>query len=282
MPEGFWKNGAKAAFAFCFDLDGDTIWMNKIRHLPGWDQMLKTRSVGSYGPNRGADTILSILRKYELKTTFFVPGSIAERYTPLIERILADGHELGHHGFLHEDDYGSTPDEQLALIEKSQQIFKRISGKKAVGFRCTGALLTETKKNLYNDPNTLYISIDIDDEKSGFIEVDGEKTKAVRVPCRQELDDYIQTVYNHYPPIPTGLPAVMSYEDTVQNFKRELEGAIRYGNAVSTAFHPQISGTPGRSVMLENLCEYVTQNPDIWCTSCEDIANWWLSKSEEA
>ena len=282
MSEGFWKGGAKAAFAFCFDLDGDTIWMNKIRRLPGWEQMLKSRSVGLYGPRKGAYRILEILRRYGLKATFFVPGNIVERYPAVIELILADGHELGHHGYLHEDDYGATVAEQMALIEKSQNEFEKISGKRAVGFRFTGSLLPETRKLLLNDGNTLYVSIDIDDEKCGYIDLDGETTSVARVPCRQELDDYIQTVYNHYPPIPTGLPAVMPYEDVLQNFKRELEGAVRYGNAVSTAFHPQISGTPGRSVMLEKLCEYVTESRDIWCAPCEDIARWWIEHSKEA
>jgi len=282
MTKGFWKDGARAAFALCFDMDGDTIWMNKIQRYPGWENMLKSRSVGSYGPRKGVDRILRILKKYDLKATFFVPGSIAERYTPEVERILADGHELGHHGYLHEDSYGDTVDEQMAVIERSQKVFEKISGKRAVGFRCTSSLLTDTKKLLYNDENTLYISSDIDDEKPGFEDIDGVLTTAVRVPCRQELDDYIQTVYNHFPPIPTGLPAVMSYEDVLQNFIRELEGAIRYGNSVSTAFHPQISGTPGKSVMLEKLIEYVTTNPDIWCVPCEDIARWWLSHRKEA
>ncbi len=30
-----WPNGAKSAFALGFDMDGDTIWRNKTRCLPG-------------------------------------------------------------------------------------------------------------------------------------------------------------------------------------------------------------------------------------------------------
>jgi len=282
MAEGFWKGGAKAAFAFCFDLDGDTIWMNKIRPLPGWEHMVRSRSVGLFGPRKGADRILEILRRYGLKSTFFVPGSIVERYADVVERVLKDGHELGHHGYLHENDYGATVDEQMEVIEKSQRAFLKVSGVRAVGFRCTGPLLVETQKLLYNDGNTLYVSSDLDDEKCEYIEVDGEKTPVVRVPCRQELDDYIQMVYNHYPPIPTGLPAIMPYEDVLQNFIRELEGAVRFRSAVSTAFHPQISGTPGRSVLLEKLCEYVTKSPDIWCAPCEDIARYYRANAKGA
>jgi peptidoglycan/xylan/chitin deacetylase (PgdA/CDA1 family) len=273
-----WKNGAKAAFAFCFDLDGDTIWMNKTRNIPGGELFIKGRSVGLYGPRKGATHILEILRNFQIKATFFIPGIIVERYPEVIERISADGHELGHHGYAHENSYGESPEAQMEIIEKSQNIFEKVAGMRAVGFRCTGPLLPETKNILYNYDDTLYVSNDIDDERIGYEIVNARETHVVRVPCRQELDEYIQTAYNHYPPIPTGLPAIAPYEDTLSNFIRELEGAVRYNNAVSTAFHPQLSGSPGRSIIVERLCEYVTQNDDIWCAPCKDIANWWIRK----
>jgi len=97
----------------------------------------------------------------------------------------------------------------------------------------------------------------------------------VHLPCRQELDDYIQTVYNMYPSVPKGLPRIAPYTSVLGGFIREIEGTMGFGNAVSTAFHPQVSGTPGKAMLLEKLCQYITSNPDIWCATCEDIARYW-------
>ena len=46
-----WKNGAKSAFALGFDLDGETIWINKTRALPNGNAYIKGPSIGQYGTN---------------------------------------------------------------------------------------------------------------------------------------------------------------------------------------------------------------------------------------
>ena len=47
---------------------------------------------------------------------------------------------------------------------------------------------------------------------------------------------------------------------------------ICYGNSGSSAFHPQIAGTPGRAEVFRKFCKYLAENADIWCTTCREIA----------
>jgi peptidoglycan/xylan/chitin deacetylase (PgdA/CDA1 family) len=276
MNGTLWPKNAASAFAFCFDLDGDTIWNNKTRKIKGGESFIKSRSVGLYGPRKGAGHLLALMKKYGMKATFFVPGDIAARYPHVVERIVAGGHELAHHGYFHEDSYGDTVEEQLDVIERSQQVFERVAGRRAVGFRCTARLLPGAQDALFNDANTLYVSTSsIGGEKCRFLTSNGRKTETVLIPAREELDEYIETVFNHYPPIPTGLPGIASYEDVLSNFIHELEGAARFGNVVTTAFHPQLSGSPGKSMIIEKMCRYILSNEKIWCATCEEIALWW-------
>jgi peptidoglycan/xylan/chitin deacetylase (PgdA/CDA1 family) len=58
-------------------------------------------SLGEFGPSVGAPRILDLLAKYGIKSSFFVPGFVAEHYPKLIDEIMREGHELGHHGYLH-------------------------------------------------------------------------------------------------------------------------------------------------------------------------------------
>jgi peptidoglycan/xylan/chitin deacetylase (PgdA/CDA1 family) len=280
LKEVVWPKGAACAFAFCFDLDGDTIWNNKTRGIEGGEAFIRSRSVGLYGPRKGASRLLDIMKRHGLKATFFVPGDIAARYPGVVRDIAEAGHELGHHGFFHEHSYGGTIEEQLEVIEKSQRVFERVAGRRAVGFRCTGRLSPEAAAILYSDEKVLYVSNGIGDERCAFVTVNGRETRVVNIPCRQELDEYIQTAYNPYPPIPTGLAGISCYEDVLSNFIHELEGAARFGNAVTTAFHPQLSGSPGKSMIIEKLCEYITSNSKIWCATCEEIALWWKNHAE--
>lgn len=278
-----WKNGAKTAFSIGFDLDGETIWRNKAVKLPNGEHLLKGISIGKYGPKKGANRILDILKEYDLKSTWFIPAEIVERYPALIEEILSNGHEIGHHGYDHRGNYGKNFDEQVETIERCQNIFKKYAGVKALGLRPTGEILPETLKWAYSEGGFVYSSAGISGEACDYFYINGEKTEAVNIPCRDEqMDDYVQTVLNSYPQVLEGMPRIAPYKNAYENWINEMEGMIRYGNSGSTAFHPQIAGTPGRAIMFEKFCKYLAENDDVWCAPCIDIANYFKNEMEGA
>ena len=272
-----WLNQKKAAFNLGFDLDGETIWRNKTKSLPNGSAYLKGPSVGGYGPKKGALHILDILDEYGLKASFYAPALVVEEHAAVVEEILRRGHELGHHGWDHTGNYGATPEEQIATVEKCQELFLRRTGRKAVGCRPTTAeLLPETVRWLCTDGGFTYMSMGCSRDYCGFYRIGEEETRAVNIPCRDvQMDDYVQTIYSNYPAVLPGLPRIGSYETVYNNWIRELEGMVRFGNSGSTAFHPQVSGTPGRSMMLRRLCEYLANSPDIWTATCEEIADYY-------
>lgn len=54
------------------------------------------------GPNpETTPIILEILRKYQVKATFFLLGKQAEKFPEWVEAINADGHQIGNHGYEH-------------------------------------------------------------------------------------------------------------------------------------------------------------------------------------
>lgn len=276
-----WPNGAKVAFSLGFDLDGDTIWRNKVKTLPNGPAYIKGPSIGQFGTKKGALRILEILDEFGIKATWFIPAVIVRDHAKLIEEILKHGHEIAHHGLDHTGQYGATFELQKERIELCQEIFLKYTGVKARGFRTTGALLPETEMWLYSDAGFLYSSAGLSGEKCGYYSVNGEKTAAVNIPCRDEqTDDYVQTVYHSYPAVLVGMPRIAPYEGVYSNWIREVEGAVRFGNSGSTAFHPQIAGTPGRAMMLRRFCEYLAENKDVWSVPCIEIANHYKSVME--
>ena len=247
-----WPNQAKSAFNLGFDLDGETIWRNKARRLPGGDSFLKGPSIGGYGPRKGAYRILEILKEFDLKATWFIPAVMIEEHQAVVE-----------------------------YVEKSQELFLKYTGRKACGMRPTGALLPETEKWLYDGGGFLYSSAGTSGEGIGYYYVNGEKTKGINVPCRDEqMDDYVQTVLHSYPAVLEGMPRIAAYDVVYTNWIREIEGMIKFGNIGSSAFHPQIAGTPGRAIILEHFCKYLAENRDIWCTTCKNIADYYRAELE--
>ncbi|CAL9675321.1 Undecaprenyl-phosphate 4-deoxy-4-formamido-L-arabinose transferase [Actinosynnema sp. ALI-1.44] len=56
------------------------------------------------GPDpRWTPQVLDVLRREDVKATFFVTGVAAAQHPDLLERIVADGHEVGLHTFTHVD-----------------------------------------------------------------------------------------------------------------------------------------------------------------------------------
>lgn len=276
-----WPNGGTTAFAFGFDLDGDTIWQNKIRQYPGWEDFVKGPSVGLYGPDRGAYRILEIMDEFSFKSTWYIPTDIVEEYPSLVREIAANGHELAHHGWDHREDYGQTFEEQRRYIDRCQKVFEDIAGVRPVTFRPCGALLPETEAWLYQEGGGICISTDVIGDAMEYYTAGGKKTRAVTLPGRVELDDYILTVFNSFPAVLTGMPRISPYRDTLSNFIREVEGAVRFGNSVCTCSHPQVSGSPGRSIILREFCQYLESNPKVWVSTCQDIAEHYRAVVED-
>ena len=111
--------------------------------------------------------------------------------------------------------------------------------------------------------------------------VNGTATCGVNVPCRDEqMDDYVQTVLHNYPAVLEGMPRPAGYDVVYRNWVREIEGMARFGRMGSSAFHPQIAGTAGRSVMLDRFCAYLAENREVWCSTCLDIAQHFLAAQE--
>ena len=49
----------------------------------------------------GADSIIQILEKHELKLTFFLTGMFIERFPDIVQNLISNGHELANHTYTH-------------------------------------------------------------------------------------------------------------------------------------------------------------------------------------
>lgn len=270
-----WPEGKRCAVMFTFDVDGDTTWENGNRGLPGGEAYIKSLSVGQYGPKRCVDRILDKLNQYGVKGTFFVPGLTAERYPALIERIAAAGHEIGHHGYAHERFAVQSVEQQIEIIEKTQDIFRRLIGHPVTGFRTpSGDWSVETPRLLY-ERGFRYSSSMRGDDRPYRTVIDGKETDFIEIPTKWELDDYVAMAYHMYPAEPAGQDRISCYRDVKDNFMREFEGHYRYGLCISFMNHPQVIGAPGKIKILDYLLQEITKRKDVWIATVSQVADWY-------
>ncbi|WP_445486739.1 polysaccharide deacetylase family protein [Niallia sp. 03133] len=265
----------KASISLCFDVDGDTIWKLRAANYPQGETFLRSLSVGEYGVRRGVDRVLDLLAKYSFKATFFIPANVMKSHPKLVEKMMQLGHEVAHHGLGHEYHYGDTFEEQLAYIEQCQSIFHSVTGRLPVGFRPTGRLLPETIEYL-EENNVKYLISEKGNEIPKFKEIEGKKLRIVELPSRIEFDDYYQLSYNYYPEQPGSQDRIANYSDVLENMLAELKGMALYGKSAVTAFHPQVFGSPGKSLILEELLRFLANQKEIYVCTCEEQATHFL------
>ncbi len=82
----------------------------------------------------GLFNIINLLRKYNLKATFFVTANFAKEYSNLVKELDEEGHEIASHGYNHSFSKQSLNDIKSAKQEKEKVIKKIIRGYRSPRF----------------------------------------------------------------------------------------------------------------------------------------------------
>lgn len=82
----------------------------------------------------GFDSILGSLRRFGIKSTFFLTGKFAQNYPDKCRQLLAEGHEIGNHSMNHPDMKNFSAEKIAAEIEAAEQAFEKVLGRRGAPF----------------------------------------------------------------------------------------------------------------------------------------------------
>src|SRR5688500_12189798 len=119
----------RATVCLSFDFDAISIWLGSYGARS--PSMISRGEFGVVGVER----ILRLLERRAIPATFFVPGHTAETYPETTRAIAAAGHEIGHHGYLHENPVGLDRDRERAVLLRGLEALDRVLGARPVGYR---------------------------------------------------------------------------------------------------------------------------------------------------
>jgi peptidoglycan/xylan/chitin deacetylase (PgdA/CDA1 family) len=72
--------------------------------------------------------ILDVLKKHNVKATFFLTGSWADKFPSYAKRMADDGHDIGNHTYSHPDAVKTNSNVFVQDIIKAEEAIKRASG----------------------------------------------------------------------------------------------------------------------------------------------------------
>jgi peptidoglycan/xylan/chitin deacetylase (PgdA/CDA1 family) len=259
-----WKGGARCAVALSFDSDHET---NELRD---GGESIGRLSQGQYGNRVGVPRILETLRAAQVPATFFVPAVAALLYPDEQRQVIAEGHEIGLHGWIHEVNTKVPPEKERELHLRAADTLEKITGVRAVGMRTPSWDFSPVTLQIERELGLLYdSSLMADDDPYELVE-DGEPTGMVELPVEWIRDDAVYFNMNrftaHRPYTPP--PAVLDI------FKREFDRAYKEGGLFLLTMHPHVTGYRSRIFILEELIRHIQDHDDVWFGTHADIARF--------
>jgi peptidoglycan/xylan/chitin deacetylase (PgdA/CDA1 family) len=112
------------------DFDAVSLWIGSF----GGEDSPCDISRGVFAAKRGVPRLLDFFKRYGIKTTWKITGHSAESFPKATMMIIEDGHEIGIHGYLHENPLAMNLEQETAVLDKSIEIITRMSGKKPRGY----------------------------------------------------------------------------------------------------------------------------------------------------
>jgi peptidoglycan/xylan/chitin deacetylase (PgdA/CDA1 family) len=261
-----WPNGARCACAITFDMDADS-----LIHVARPDDSINRLypiSMGRYGPTVALPRILDTYRRLGLKQSFFIPGWCMDTYPETIEAILKDGHEIGHHGWIHEDPIATDGPAQAEAFGKAMDAHLRHTGTKPRGYRAPVYNVTNQVIDLLVENDFRYdSSLMADDIPYQMTTAQGS---LYEMPVHWGTDDW--PPFAHYDEIGYMMP-VRGPSAGLQGFWEEFEAQYETGGFFMLIVHPFLTGRLARWRLVEKWLEETLETRDVWFARLEDIAD---------
>ena len=162
----------KCPVVLSFDIDGTSGLINMDPRTRNFPSLMSMRE---YGPNIAMPRILKILKKHDIKSSFYIPGFIADTHSELVKTIFDEGHEIGHHGYMPEPPATLTKQEEIDVIDKGIESIEKITSQIPLGYRSPSWELSKYSIDILVNKGFVYDSSLMGDDKPYHIQ--SEKNK---------------------------------------------------------------------------------------------------------
>ena len=260
-----WPDGKTCAVAFTFDVDAESPLLTTD---PAFADRMGAMSHQAYGPLVGIPRLLDILEHLQIPATFFVPGYTAHRHPEPIRSVVAGGHEIAHHGYLHESLVGVDEATERDYLVRGLAALEEVAGVRPVGYRAPMWEMNWHTPKLLAEFGFLYDSTLMDSDHPYELAVTDD-VSLVELPVSWALDDWQQ--YCFVPDF-SGTGLIETPAKAIELYRSELDAMRDVGGAWILTNHPFLSGRPGRAAALREFIADVAAMDDVWIASMSQIA----------
>ncbi|MCH8564616.1 polysaccharide deacetylase [Nesterenkonia sp. LB17] len=259
-------------------------------------------SRGMFAGEVGVPRLNNLLAKYDLPSTWFWPGHSIETFPEQFDQVVAAGHEIGVHGYSHENPIAMTREQETEILTYCIDLIEKRAGRRPTGYvapwwefsTVTNELLLEQgikydHSLMHRDFEPYYVrvgdswehsKIDYDKPASSWMKplIRGEETDLVEIPASWYLDDLPPMMFIKSSPNSHGFVNPRQLEEM---WRDQFDWVYRESDyAVFTiTIHPDVSGRPQVLLMLERLIEHINSHEGVKWAQFNDIADDFIRRS---
>lgn len=250
-------------------------------------------SRGLFAGEVGAPRLLKLFKRYAIRTTWFIPGHSIETFPEQMKEVVDSGHEIGAHGYSHENPVAMAPAQEEAVLAKSVELIEKLCARAPRGYVApwwemspvTGELLlkygfTYDHSQGHNDFHPYYARVGeqwtrVDYSKPAEQWMRplrrGRPIPLVEISGNWYLDDLPPMMFIKASPNSHGF---VNPRDIEQLWRDQFDWVYReHDYAIfPLTIHPDVSGRPQVLLMLERLIEYISRHPGVRWVAMEEMA----------
>lgn len=263
-----------------FDFDAISGFIARGQTSPSWI------SRGEYGPRVGAPRLLALLKKYDIKGTWFIPGHTIETFPKACEQVLAAGHEIAHHGWTHRPPASLTREQEEAELVRGNEVIRKLTGRAARGYRSPSWDLSPHSIGLFVKHGFGYDSSLMGDDYTPYYARSGDvialerparfgpETRLVEMPIHWATDDaphfeFVRTETT----VRQGLMNASAVGENWINDFLYMRDTMKWGVLTYTC-HPYVIGRGARMMMLEKVIKAAAKGGAVFMAMEDAVAEF--------
>jgi peptidoglycan-N-acetylglucosamine deacetylase len=115
---------------FGVDVDAVAGWLGSY----GGEDSPDDISRGLFAGEVGSPRLLKLFGRLGIKTTWFIPGHSIETFPAEMKAVAEAGHEIGIHGYSHENPIAMTREQEMAVLDNCVELVTTLAGRRPTGY----------------------------------------------------------------------------------------------------------------------------------------------------
>ncbi len=242
--------------------------------LPGNVADIPNYTWREYGQRVGIWRLFDIMNKADVPASCTMNAKMGIERPQAVKYCVERGWELVAHNYVQTDlltNYYFDPEGEREIVLETIDVYEKVVGKKPAGWLSSSLRTNPSTVDILAEQGLLYTADFLNDDQPYLMQTD--HGPIVSVPYTVEINDFMMFMRR-------GNSTSEAFNVMKEQFDTLYMEGAESGRLMNLGLHPHVIGQPFRARALREFVDYAKQFPDVWWTTREEVAKWYLKNHE--